>query len=507
MTLRIAWPFLPIAFVASLTVSPIMSVDSQVLASYPLTDSVTPHFPPLYPIFLRVLSAGVERLDSLLGGPAPIGGIISPAVFSYGAARAALLIQHLCALFASAYLATRISPGIGWARLATAVLYLNPVMLLLVHNLYTEALVAPAIYAALAAAGALLTATSTAPARLLEYAAWTAVGALARSPAIVIGTLVPMVEGVRWLSAVVGRRRSDARLRARRLVLASSALLAAIIVAWFANHVVMLSALIEPRAAVGRAFIYRLSPGSLVQARQLGWPSFLPGYDDASLRETLGRLKRAVDPETAKLIEVVEAAEHPWTGTFSAVQAEVKRRCPDCEPARLRLETDRSLNWLMMLATINPDTNYLWDTLLRVGQYLLPPVVSDHTDTRLAHPFGPGPWFDPVSIRSGFPFHGERVENAASPVLIAMRHWTFPVCVLVIVASMAHGRRGPLSDMALGALGVAVVYAALMSVATVYIRRYGLVVDQLAIAAAVIALTATSDARATSPFTSRPVLR
>jgi hypothetical protein len=38
-----------------------------------------------------------------------------------------------------AYLATRISAGIGWARLATAVLYLNPVMLLLVHNLHTEA--------------------------------------------------------------------------------------------------------------------------------------------------------------------------------------------------------------------------------------------------------------------------------------------------------------------------------------------------------------------------------
>lgn len=248
----------------------------------------------------------------------------------------------------------------------------------------------------------------------------------------------------------------------------------------------MLAAGTEPRSAVGRAFVYRLSPGSIAHSEARGWPTYLPGYDRRSLAATVERLKARTDAETAKVLDIIATAPTPWVGAFAGLVAENKRRCPECTQAQLQARTDRDLSRVMMLATLDPDPAYLADTLLRIGQYLLPFHV-DHSKTRVAREFAANPWFSYADIVAGFPVGWEAIEQAIGPLLVALRSWAFPLCVLIVAWARLRRREPAMAALALGCLATAVVYAALMSVVTVYIRRYGLFVDQLALAAAMIA--------------------
>src|SRR5262245_46661304 len=73
----IGWPLLPIGAAASLLVSPyIGNPDSNVMATLYLNDFVIPHWPPLYPLFIRSVNFLAGSVLWLFDGTAP--GFVKP---------------------------------------------------------------------------------------------------------------------------------------------------------------------------------------------------------------------------------------------------------------------------------------------------------------------------------------------------------------------------------------------------------------------------------------------
>src|SRR6516225_2403406 len=102
---QISWPLLPIGAAASLLVSPnIGNPDSAVMATQTLK-VVLPHWPPLYPLFIRTINSLIGFVLRLLGDSnAP--GVLKPT-FSAAALKFILLIQHGLAIVAAAYAASQ----------------------------------------------------------------------------------------------------------------------------------------------------------------------------------------------------------------------------------------------------------------------------------------------------------------------------------------------------------------------------------------------------------------
>ena len=74
--------------------------DSVVLATQTFNDFVIPHWPPLYPLFIRTINFLTASVLWLFGGTAP--GFVEPT-FNWITLKFILLIQHGLAIVAAAW--------------------------------------------------------------------------------------------------------------------------------------------------------------------------------------------------------------------------------------------------------------------------------------------------------------------------------------------------------------------------------------------------------------------
>ena len=108
--------------------------DSVVLATQTFNDFVIPHWPPLYPLFIRTINFLTASVLWLFGGTAP--GFVEPT-FNWITLKFILLIQHGLAIVAAAYAASQFRLSLIGSRCVAAVLYLNPFMLICIHSLFS----------------------------------------------------------------------------------------------------------------------------------------------------------------------------------------------------------------------------------------------------------------------------------------------------------------------------------------------------------------------------------
>jgi hypothetical protein len=468
------WPFALFAAFASLTTAPSVSFDSIYLAGFHLS-FITPHFPPLYPMFAHVMSSIASVLDWIAGGPTPQLGLLAAPPFYSTAARVLMLAQHGLTIASAAYLAHKLRPDLLSRRVIVAVLYLNPFTLQITHGIQTESLVIPATYAA--AAEAVVFLAAPAKGRLAAFMGWTLVASLARHPAILLGALIPIALFAGIAMAALARDWRGARLYAIYLAWACAGLVGVQAASMLVNYFALRSIGAEIASVTGRAFTYRLSREYL---------HVLPGLVGGRLDRVVERLKAtATDPDLANDIEVVANTPAPWTGPYNAIQNAVRAKCPLCSQAEVNAEVDRRLNRVMLHALLTPHRDLAWDVLLRTRDFL----ADSPGKTQI---FGmeerPLPTFNPFEH---FLWKGRDIEFGLSPYAAFLRVYLFRAAVVVVALSFLIGTPRSARLLSLGLLGAAVMYSFMVSLVTVYIPRYGLFVDQLALIAVVASVIAS----------------
>ncbi len=480
---RTIWPFLFIAFPAALAIAPSVSVDSAVIASSSLGEAF-PHFPPLYLIFVRLMAIGASVLNWLSGSQAPHFGIVDPAPFTAVAGMLTVLVQHFLTLVSAAYLANRLRPDRLGQLLIVAVLYLNPFTLQMIHGVETEALVIPAVYAATAEAFVILAGTPT-RSHYMAYLWWTLLACLTRHPAILIGALVPIGIGLKTIISLVQTKWRQARHLISVLCLVSLGVAGVEAIKIGASSVLASYLGLENTSIPGRAFTYRI-------AREYAGLTSLPGIDKAAFDGVIERLKeRAKTAELKSDIDIVANTHGAWTGAYSKIHESVRAACPDCSYVRSIAQTDRRLNRVMTHTILSRDPYLLSDVLLRTVNFLTSYLVAAQNMQIFGMEVPPNKQFDPLR---GFIWKGRDIEFIISDYAVLTRVYLFTSASVIVSLALAFPARRHLCILGFSFLGTAALYSLLVSLVTIYIPRYGLFVDQLALIAIVIVVSGASSA-------------
>lgn len=495
----IGWPLFPIGIAASLLVSPIVNIDSVVQVSFFLNDFVIPHFPPLYPLFVRSIAVLTEALFWIFGGPRP-HGFIEPNITS-AALKIILLIQHCMAIAASCYLASQFRLGVAGQRIVAAVLYLNPFVLICVHSILSESLTAVFLLAAVGVVVPILLYSKWSLGRVVAFFVIATLGILTRHVALAFTFLLPV--GIVFLAimAFISHRPLNLGLTLRRLSIALAGILCAHFAANAVAFIVMEARGVEARSVIGRAFVYRLAEGALASPPALpGGQLFMSREEHAGL---IQRLKSAADNgDLRHTIGVVAKSGYSWVGAFNRVSEEV-RLCESCCGATpsgrcLWAETDRRLNRVARHALLSFDTVLLRDAAIRTGVFMFPFFV--------APPFYPDntAWFSWRLLRSEWGLQGPVRERFDGPSLAENFRWHSGDEFRAII-NLAGQLRGVMVIIAIATIILIVLfvasvvipfisalvvtfltYAAMISIVTVYVPRYGLFIDILALIIMVI---------------------
>jgi hypothetical protein len=542
---RISWPLFPIGAAASFLVSPDISIDSAVMATQTLNDFVIPHWPPLYPLFIRTINCLTGSVLWLLGGTAP--GFVEPT-FSAIALNFILLIQHGLAIVAAAYVALQFRLRLLGSRCVAAVLYLNPFTLSCIHNLRAEAPMAIFLLLALGSAVPILLYRDWALNRVIWFFVWIALAELSRHATVAFAFLLPA--GLAWqaIDEWLSRRPGLARTTAKRMTIALMGVACAQVTVLLVADGIMVWRHVKPHSSLGRAFVYRLAEGSLstpfLTREQQGGVFMTRAEHDELIR----RLKASTADEVLlHTIDIVATTpDYSWVPAFNRVQDEVAvcartgsavsfreqfygrlaqgamigagevlgaRRYADDEGNESRCrwaETDRRLNQVAWLALRSFDPVLMRDAALRTGEVLAPFFVMP--------PFYPdSAWLNWKQLGKTWTFPAPSREGFDGPAMVKHFRWHLNTDFGIII-NLAKQLRGimvlvaigllaillPFSRKAiplcLGLLSAVIAYAAMISLVTVYIPRYGLPVDLFALFAILVAIISIYDTRwRTSP--------
>jgi hypothetical protein len=483
--LRCAWPFLPIAVAFGLLVSPLLTVDSQVLLGYPLSSSVVPHFPPMYPL----LGKAIVRLDMILHGQFATSGWM----FGPGAAKMMLLIQHLLTLLAAARLALQVSAGPLKARITTGLLYLNPITLASIQALLTEALVVPFVLAAVAEA-LIIGRGEQKLWRFVLFFLWACLAALTRHPAIVVILILPIELAV--LLCFSAMRRTDRRLfpgLAKAVAVSAIGIIASLILIQAVESTIMWYNNIEQRSILGRVFVYRIAPGG---------PSGGSFADDDSERvAAVARLEAGAPNDTIRhTLNVMASTPPPWIGTFHRLWQEVDAECRSCSSEHKNAIVDRLMNDVSLYAIKKMDWGLTRDSLFRAIEMIAPARAWSNTnccgsillrgkDWHIGaqlnfRSFDPRPTFDQNLIRASFPINLEQNLGIILALDASARAYLFVVALPALLLAMAVPMG--LTAIAFALMSTILAYCILVSVVTIYIARYGIFVDLLYCVAVII---------------------
>jgi hypothetical protein len=509
---QIGWPLLPVGAAASLLVSPnIGNSDSAVLATQTFNDFVIPHFPPLYPLFIRTINFLTGSVLWLFGGSTP--GFVEPT-FNWIALKFILLIQHGLAIVAAAYAASQFRLSLIGSRWVAAILYLNPFTLTCVHSVLTEAPMVIFLLLAMGSAVPILLYGEWALNRVVWFFVWIALATLSRHAAIAFALFLPA--GLAWqaIGEWLSGRQCFARVTAQRITIALIVVVCAQLAVSLIADVIMLSGKVEPRSVPGHFFVYRLAEGS-----RSAWPggTFMTRDEHDEL---IRRLKSSTTDEVLlRTIDIVATTpENSWVPAFNRVQDEVAA-CASCcnwtkKKSKCRwAETDHRLNQVARLALLSFDPVLMRDAILRTGQMLAPFLVSP--------PFDPDPrWVNWKWLSTPWDLTGQSTKRFDGPAMVKHFRWQLGTDFSVII-NLAQQLRGimvlaaiglmaillPFArhaiPLCLGVLSAAIAYAAMISFATIYVPRYGLPLDLLALFAILVAIVGVSDTRPISSIKTR----
>jgi hypothetical protein len=488
---RVGLVFVPFALGLSLFVAPHMSVDSQVVAAFELNDFVMPHFGPLYTFFTRIVNFVTEIVLWPLRWQAP-SDLYRPH-YSGASLRVLMLLQHTITILAISYFAVTIATSF-WTRVAVAaLLYFQPFLLVFTHSVMTEGL----SFALLCAATAELVKFSRFDgghrAALARFYLFIGAASLIKHVFIVfVGAPLGCV-----LIMFLNRRTRKQLVQGQPMVEAKHLLLGLVGV-MAVTQVVTEEAMrlfdIEPRSAIGRAFVYRLSPGRMQGEVTFGAHQFF--RSDAERSSIVEEMKEGAEDDTLRrVIDIVGRTRKPWVDPWNAVERFITTEClaDICLQQDPRAVTDKLLNSVARHAIVSADVRLWRDVGLRTLQFVSPMIV----DSERA-------WFHVQFFANRPQMLNETVVGLSSSTLV-----TYPLRIerdlgVVIGIGYIFAELGGL----LGLFAVAVItvrmkqilmipttllasgliYAIAVSVVTVYLPRYGDVVWLVALLATLVAV-------------------
>src|SRR5262249_13817484 len=144
-------------------------------------------------------------------------------------------------------------------------------------------------------------------------------------------------------------RRTRKQLVQSRLPVEAKYLLCGLVAVVLVNQFVKTEAMrlfdIEPRSAIGRAFVYRLSPGRMQGEVELGAHQFF--HSEAERSSIIDELKKGAKDDTLRrVIEIIGRTPHPWVEPWNAVERFVRTEClaDVCQHQHPWIVTDKLLN-------------------------------------------------------------------------------------------------------------------------------------------------------------------
>jgi hypothetical protein len=474
---------MPFALAFSLFVAPYMTVDSQVVAAFELNDFVMPHFPPLYPFFTRIVNFVTEIVLWPLSWQAP-SGLYKPH-YSGASLRVLMLLQHTITILAVAYFAVTIAKSYWIRVIVAALLYFQPFMLVFTHSVLTEGL----SFAFLCGATA----------ELVKFSRFDGShrGALVRFYLLIGAASLTKHAFIVFIGAPLGcvlimflsRHTRKQLVSQRQFLLEATYLLfglaGVILVSQFVTNEAMRLFDIEPRSAIGRAFVYRLSPGRLQGEVKLGAHQFF--HNDAELGSIVEGLKKGTkDDALRRVIEIVAHTPNPWVEPWNAVERFVTTEClaDVCQQQHPWVVTDKLLNSVALHSIISPDPRLWRDVGLRTLQFVSPlltgnvvfdsPGLNETVSGLSSSTLGSYPlWFG----------RDLDVVIAAAKIFSELGGLWALLAVAVITLRMRRVLVVPTTLLASGLL-----YAVAVSIVTVYLPRYGDVVCLIGVLATLVSV-------------------
>lgn len=348
--------------------APSIDTDGVVLATTPLPDWVFPHYPPLYPLFVRSVNALSHNLAALVNpvlDAAPQSwSLRHPAPYTNASVFVILASQHALLAWSAGQFAVLVSRR-WWLRAATAGLMgWSPPILLTAQQIMTEALFHPLAIAATAFAVRFLLYRARRVRSLALHFVFVGLVMLTRHPGGVFLALLPLAIAMTGLSLAWRKRRLAPLAASTRAVVVVTGLgLATLGSVLLLQRAVFIAYGIEPRSAVGRVGTYRINYST--QER-------LPGVLPSEMEPVIASLeRRADDPQVRQAIRLIATSENVWVGAFNRVRVEVVEPAYPQYGFRQQLaQTDRILNQVAWLAITSTEPTMLRGVGRTMKQFL-----------------------------------------------------------------------------------------------------------------------------------------
>jgi hypothetical protein len=278
----------------------------------------------------------------------------------------------------------------------------------------------------------------------------------------------------------------------RRLLVEARYLLFGLVAVVLVNHFVTNEAMrlfdIEPRSVVGRAFVYRLSPGRMQGEVEFGTHQFF--QSDAERSSIIQELKKRTEDDTLRrVIDIVGRTPNPWVEPWNAVERFVTTECVAdvCKQQHPWVVTDELLNSVARHSIVSTDIRLWRDVGLRTLQ-LVSPLL---TDAKIAFE-SPSPSLNESivglssSTLSSYPLQFGRDFGEAIAADYIFAELNGLLALLAVVLVILRARRILVVPITLLASGL--IYALAVSVVTVYVPRYGDVVSLIGVLATLVAV-------------------
>lgn len=471
-----------VATVSSQLVSPLMSIDSAVLANQYLNDFVIPHFPPLYPLFVRVLlnvgavfsdSAGIENL-----------GLIEPPNVEPINSRLVMLVQHLITMGSVTFFVDTLVRNRALATILAICLYFSPLVFLQALMFQTEALAWPAATVCSAFAIRLAAHEGFNRKNLFGLAIFAVLATLSRHTMIFFAG-VPLI--IVMLQQIFSNKRRS--VRAFISICAISVGVGAVSYGTVStvSTLVMSNLKIEPRSVFGRAF------SNTLELKRVKQGVYLPGHTEESLLKMVDDVSSSsLTSQEAAYAKLILNADIGWVAPFNIIFDDIKRECPGCSYSMMWAQTDEILNAIARSFMFSGHPAFLNDVLLRTDKYLCKCFVELH-DISIpmfsSKAAGQYKGLEIDNIQENYLFHGRSLEILYLPIFDNIRRASFNVSLAAALLILFIARSNAHSILPATIVIISTAYSLSSSFVTIYIHRYGLFVDYMSILSLVIAVT------------------
>jgi hypothetical protein len=282
-----------------------------------------PHYPPLYPIFARLIN--YYALACTPGGsPVPIeeGGNVNELGLY-----AIVVVQHLLAAAALLAFVTAAARTFPRRLFVLGIFLLNPLYFWMSHSLQTEGLWLTFILLQCAFALRIWRSGAPSPWLYLGYFLAFFCGVMTRYPGAVLGALLP---GMFLVSFLLRRPSRGDVLRLGGTVLATAGL---IVACGFANRICCKKLHCSLTPVWARPAVYRIST--------MAWENYPPETTRGLIRSIQ---ERTADPRVKKAVVLAFANKNAWCGIHDDIREMIGRETGATDWVALSERTDEVLS-------------------------------------------------------------------------------------------------------------------------------------------------------------------